>query len=197
MILTELATVPQAALPIDPFKAHLRLGTGFGEDSVQDEVLESFLRAAFAAVEARTGKVLIVRAFQLVLNQWRDPAGQVFPVAPVASVQDVVLVDRAGVETIVDREAYRVEQDSQRPKLRPLNGALPNVSQDGSVRIRFDAGMSADWGGLPADLAQAVLMLAAHYYEYRNDTTLADGCMPFGVTSLLQRYRPIRTGFRA
>ena len=37
-------------------------------------------------------------------------------------------------------------------------------------------------------------MLAAHYYEYRNDTGLSDSCMPFGVTSLIQRYRPLRIG---
>jgi uncharacterized phiE125 gp8 family phage protein len=54
------------------------------------------------------------------------------------------------------------------------------------------AGYGAAWSDLPADLAQAVLMLAAHYYEYRHDTALSGGCMPFGVTSLLERYRPLR-----
>ncbi|PCH74343.1 MAG: hypothetical protein COC12_04000, partial [Rhodobacteraceae bacterium] len=45
---------------------------------------------------------------------------------------------------------------------------------------------------LPADLGQAVLLLAAHYYEYRDETSLGDGCMPFGVSSLVQRYRAVR-----
>jgi len=45
---------------------------------------------------------------------------------------------------------------------------------------------------MPADLAQAVLMLAAHYYEFRSDTSLGQGCMPFGVTSLIERYRTVR-----
>ena len=45
---------------------------------------------------------------------------------------------------------------------------------------------------LPADLGQAVLLLAAHYYEFRHETQLGDGCMPFGVTSLIERYRTVR-----
>ena len=60
------------------------------------------------------------------------------------------------------------------------------------MKIVFTAGMAADWGGLPADLGQAVLLLAAHYYEYRDETALGAGCMPFGVTSLIQRYRTVR-----
>jgi uncharacterized phiE125 gp8 family phage protein len=43
-------------------------------------------------------------------------------------------------------------------------------------------------------MSQAVLMLAAHYHEYRYDTALDGGCMPFGVTALIERYRPLRLG---
>ena len=57
MMLIEETAIADAALPVDQFKAHLRLGTGFAEDNVQDEVLKGFLRAAIAAIEARTGKV--------------------------------------------------------------------------------------------------------------------------------------------
>jgi len=74
---------------------------------------------------------------------------------------------------------------------------LPMVPTGGEVRIGFSAGMAIDWGGLPADLGQAVLLLAAHYYEYRDETKLSDGCMPFGVTSLIQRYRVVRLGLGA
>ncbi|MEY8841968.1 hypothetical protein AB9K41_23310, partial [Cribrihabitans sp. XS_ASV171] len=99
MMLNEETTVPEAALPVQQFKAHLRLGTGFAEDAVQDAVLESFLRAAIAAIEARTGKVLIARQFSWVLTAWRDRYGEAFPVAPVVSLEAVVLRDAGGVET--------------------------------------------------------------------------------------------------
>ncbi len=193
-MLIEETAIADAALPVDQFKAHLRLGTGFAEGNVQDEVLNGFLRAAIAAIEARTGKVLIERDFSWSLNGWRDPAGEVLPVAPVVSVAAVTLTGAVGTETVVDAETYRLERDMQRPRLRPVGACLPRVQTGGSVKIAFAAGMAADWGGLPADLGQAVLLLAAHYYEYRDETALGAGCMPFGVTSLIQRYRIVRFG---
>ena len=71
-MLIEETAVPQAALPVNEFKAHLRLGTGFSDGDVQDMVLESFLRAAIAAIEARTGKILVERSFSWTLTRWRD-----------------------------------------------------------------------------------------------------------------------------
>ncbi|KIC43067.1 gene transfer agent protein [Ruegeria sp. ANG-R] len=194
MMLIEETAIADAALPVDQFKAHLRLGTGFAEDNVQDEVLKSFLRAAIAAIEARTGKVLIERDFSWSLNGWRDPAGEVLPVAPVGAIGAVTLTDAAGAEIVVDAGTYRLERDAQRPRLRSTGACLPKVQTGGSVKISFTAGMAGDWGGLLADLGQAVLLLAAHYYEYRDETALGAGCMPFGVTSLIQRYRTVRFG---
>ncbi|MCE8441890.1 head-tail connector protein, partial [Rhodovulum sulfidophilum] len=56
MMLIEQTRVPGAALPLAQFKAQLRLGTGFAGEENQDAYLEALLRAAIAAVEARTGK---------------------------------------------------------------------------------------------------------------------------------------------
>lgn len=194
MMLVEEGQVPEAALPVDALKAHLRLGTGFDEESVQDGVLGSFLRAAMAAVEARTSKALITRGFVLTLNDWRDPCAQVLPLAPVESVTDVTLVDGYGVATTVDPALYRLQPDAHAPRLRPLGAALPRVAGAGAVEIRFRAGFGAAFTDVPADLAQAVMLLAAHYYEYRDETSLGEGCMPFGVASLVARYRPLRLG---
>lgn len=191
MLIDENA-VPPAALPLAEFKAHLRLGTGFADDDIQDPVLEGFLRAALAAIEGRTGKVLLERAFSWALHHWRDVEGQALPVAPVSAVLSLVLRNRADEVEVVDPTHYRLEQDAHRPVLRPVRAFLPVISQGGMVEIRFQAGYGPAWGDLPADLAQAVLMLAAHYYEYRHETGLSSGCMPFGVTSLIERYRTVR-----
>jgi uncharacterized phiE125 gp8 family phage protein len=197
MMLIEETTVPDAALPVDAFKAHLRLGSGFGQDDVQDVVIRSFLRAAMAAIEARTGKVLITRSFSWSLTFWRDASAQALPVAPVITVSRVSLVARDGVPTEVDQQTYWLERDGQRPKLRSAGSALPGIPSAGAVLIEFDAGYGEGWDDLPMDMQQAVLMLAAHYYEYRNDTALADGTMPFGVSSLIERFKTMRIGMGA
>ena len=79
-----------------------------------------------------------------------------------------------------------------RPRVAAHDGTLPAIPAGGKVVIGFDAGFADDWAGVPGDVAQAVFLLAAHYYEYRDETSLARGCMPFGVQSLLERYRPMR-----
>ncbi|MDW4496817.1 head-tail connector protein [Sulfitobacter sp. D35] len=194
MMLIEKTTLPDAAMPVEDFKTHLRLGTGFGTDGLQDSVLAGFLRAAMAAVEARTGKVLLQRDFDWTLTFWRDGDAQVLPVAPVSVVSRVALVARDGSETDIPDQSYRLERDGQRPRLRATGAGLPTIPFGGSVQIEFSAGYAAEWSALPADLRQAVLLLAAHYYEYRNETAFVDGHMPFGVASLIERYRALRIG---
>ncbi|KNG92921.1 head-tail connector protein [Pseudaestuariivita atlantica] len=192
MMLVEETQVADAALPVAELKAHLRMGTGFAEDTVQDGVLVGFLRAALAAIEARTGKALFVREFSWSLSAWRDPEGQVLPVAPVNLVTAVTLIDAGGDPTVVGLETVRLEADTHRPRLRPRGACLPTIPTGGSAQVVFTAGYGAVWSDIPPDLQQAVLMLAAHYYEYRHDVALGQGCMPFGVTALIERFRVMR-----
>ncbi len=191
-MLVEVTPVPGTALPVEAFKDHLRMGSGFAEDGLQDALLEGFLRAALAAIEGRTGKMLLQRAFQWTLEAWRSSDRQALPVAPVSAITAVVLIDALGVQTTVDPAGWRLVQDMQRPCLVAMSGALPVIGTLGQVRISFLAGFGAAWADLPPDLRQAVLMLAAHYYEFRHDTSLGEGCMPFGVTALIERFRPLR-----
>lgn len=193
MVLVELTSVDLSVLPMEAFKAHLRLGTGFGEDTLQDEVLESYLRSALAAVEARIGKMLLSRDAVWELTQWSNQGAQPLPVAPVSSLLSIVLVDGAGDESPVDPARYRLERDAHRPRVVATGGSLPTVPANGRVKITFRGGFGLVWGDVPADLREAVFLLAAHYYENRTDTTGAAGLMPFGVMSLLDAHRTIRT----
>ena len=194
MMLIEETTVPDTALPVEEFKAHLRLGHGFGDDSLQDGVLTSFLRAAVAAIEARTGKVLIEREFVLSVGAWQAVDCHRFPVAPVTVVTTMTRVDRDGGRALTAPDVFWLERDTHIPRLRSVGSALPSVPQAGTVEVAFRAGFGLLWSDVPADLAQAVMLLAAHYYEFRHETTLSEGCMPFGVTSLIGRYRVMRLG---
>ncbi|MGY9048686.1 MAG: head-tail connector protein, partial [Rhodobacterales bacterium] len=102
MMLVEETLVAEAALPVESLKRHLRLGSGFAEDDLQNTLLASFLRAAIAAIEGRTGKVLLRRSFQLLLSEWNSVDRQPFPVAPVVSVAEVSLFRLIEPDTILD-----------------------------------------------------------------------------------------------
>ncbi|KIN60746.1 GTA protein [Sulfitobacter noctilucae] len=194
MMLIEQTPILDAAVPVEAFKAHLRLGSGFGPDDTQDAVLNSFLRAAIAAVEARTGKVLLQREFSTTVTKWRNSEAFTLPAAPIVEVASVERVTRDGQRSLVSAAVWWLEKDNLTPMLRATGNSLPPVPMSGSVVITFAAGFASVWEDVPADLRQAVLMLAAHYYEYRHDTGLSKGCMPFGVSSLIERYKHIRIG---
>lgn len=195
MMLIEETVVPDSSLPVAEFRAHLRLGSGFGDDALQDPILLSFLRAAVSAIEARTGKALFERGFLWSLSKWQGVDSQSLPIAPVTALNRVTLVTREGTETDADLTTLRLVQNLQQPCIVALGTALPTIPQAGVVDLRFKAGWGAAWGDLPPDLAQAVLLLAAHYYEFRSETSLSEGCMPFGVASLIERYKQVRIGF--
>ncbi|MDP4031638.1 MAG: hypothetical protein Q8P60_02080 [Pseudorhodobacter sp.] len=192
MMLIEQTTVPGSALPVQALKDHLRLGTGFADDGMQDGLIESYLRAAMAAIEGRIGKVLITRQFLWVLENWRSGSEQALPVAPVTTVVSVTLLDGAGGAVVVDAGRYRLVPDTHRPKLTAAGMLLPLVPMDGRIEVVFEAGFGAAWAAVPADLAQAVLLLAAEYYERRHEAGVREGGLPFGVVTLIERWRTVR-----
>lgn len=192
MMLSEETAVATADLPVQALRDHLRLATGFAGSGLQDGLLVSHLRAAMTTIEARTGKVLLARRFRLVLGRWRDPCGLALPVAPVSAVVSVVLTDAAGTEVAVAADRYRLMPDGHRPRLLPVGASLPSVPEAGQVAVTFDAGFGSTWAEVPADLAQAVLLLAAELYERRHDGGTVAGGLPFGVQLLIERWRTVR-----
>ena len=193
MMLIELTEVPAGALPVEALKAHLRMGSGFADDGMQDALIAGYLRAAMAAVEGRIGKALLARRFRLTLEYWRKDAMQALPVAPVSVVHSVRLLDRSGGAVVLAPDRYRLRMDAHRPHLVALAGSFPQVPMDGQAEIEFDAGFGALWSDIPADLAQAVMLLASEYYEMRHEGGMREAAgLPHSVVSLLERWRTVR-----
>jgi uncharacterized phiE125 gp8 family phage protein len=190
-MLVEQATVPVAALPVAEFRDHLRLGTGFADDALQDGVLEACLRAALAAIEARTGKAILRRSFRWSVTAWRDLARQVLPVSPVAGITRLAIADRTGAETVIAPERYALARDTHRPAMVAQGFLLPSIPVGGSAEIAFEAGYGAQWEGVPADLRTAVFLLAAAYYETRHGPGGGAGFPP-EVNALLPPYLQVR-----
>jgi uncharacterized phiE125 gp8 family phage protein len=192
MLLTELTTVASNALPVQALKDHLRLGTGFSDSGMQDGLIETYLRSAVAAVEGRIGKTLLTRRFLLTLEGWRDLSEQALPVAPVSAILSLTLYDAANAATVVENGRYRLVPDTHRPKLVSVGYLLPTVPSDGKIEVVFDAGFGTAWADVPSDLQQAVMMLAAQYYERRNQFAETQPGLPYPVQALIERWRIVR-----
>lgn len=193
MLLTEETDVPVEALPVQAMKDHLRIGTGFSDDGMQDGLITGQLRAAIATIEARTGKALLARRFRLRLDRWNEGrGGQALPVAPVAALISVVIEAADGTVQAVDPASYRLVQDMSRPRIVAAAGRLPTLPEGGVADIVFDAGFGAAWANVPADLGQAVLLLAAEHYETRHDAGGTRSALPMAVHALIERWRTVR-----
>lgn len=191
MFLVELSTVPVQVLPVAELRDHLLLGSGFADDGAQDSVLEQYLRSAVSTIEERTGKALFEKQMSWTLTVWRDRECQSLPVAPVSSIDHVELIDADGAISVVDPSRYRLVPDGHRPAIRGNGTWLPAIPSGGSVVVRFTAGFGAGWADLPPSLQQAVLMLAAHFYENRGGQGRA-GEWPGVISSILERFRTVR-----
>ncbi len=192
MILIEQTTVPALALPVQQLKDHLRLGTGFADDTLQDALIESYLRAALATIEGRIGKALIARRFLWRLEDWRQRQEQALPIAPVTQLISVTVYDGLGGSIVVPSQSYRLVPDTHRPKVTGFGTSLPTIPSEGRVEIIFDAGFGSVWAEIPADLGQAVLLLAAEYYEHRHDGGIREAGLPMAVLTLIDRWRTVR-----
>ncbi len=98
----------------------------------------------------------------------------------------------ATTPTVIPAAQVRLIADLHRPRVAGVGTVLPSVPTNGRAVVEFDAGFGPAWANVPADLQQAVLLLAAEYYEHRHDDSSTETGLPFGVVTLIERWRQVR-----
>lgn len=189
-ILKEIEKTNQNFLPIAGFKEHLKLGSGFNDDTLQDNLVAEQLRAALAMIEAYLGKAISRRNFSLTLSEWAEPLVQILPIAPVKTLISLKIIDKTGEETISDISDFMLVSDFERPRLIALSRSFPAIPQNGLAQLIFTAGLTENWADLSSDIAQAVMITATHFYENRQ----GNGKLPDMVRALLEKHRIRRLG---
>lgn len=192
MMLTERTGILTQTLPLAEFRAHLRLATGFADDAAADPVLEAYLLSAITAIEARLGKALFVRDFGWRISRWRGRDRQGLPIGPVQSLDAVTLVLADGTNRALDTGIFVLDRGTQTLCARGVS--LPVIPTGAELELVFTAGFGANWAAVPADLRQAVLLLASNYFENRQGRSDGGDAIPFGIMALLEPYRNLRLG---
>ena len=182
----EQLTPPAAlAIPTATLGDHLHLNTAAPELD-ETETLTRLIEAATAAIERQIQKALIMHTWRWSLQSWRAP----LPLTPVAAIESIEIIDGYGESQTWDGW-FLVHGPT--PRIGTRKGQIrPSIPTDGHAQITFTAGYGTGWTDIPPDLRQAVTLLAAHYYEHREAATETLAVLPFGVTSLIAPYRPIR-----
>ncbi|RMH39762.1 MAG: hypothetical protein D6688_13615 [Alphaproteobacteria bacterium] len=179
-------------LPVADLSAYLRLSSGFPDDGSEDARLQALLAAAVETIEARLSLVLLERRFRWRTERWSNPASVVLPVAPVRQVDSVTMTDADGASNAVDPALWRLVPDDRTPRLQARGACLPPIPPGGMAEVSFPAGFGPTWPDVPVDLRQAVVMLAADWY----DRPAGGSGVPIAsdILRLLQPYRRLRIG---
>ena len=166
-----------AAVALGEVKAFLRLAT-----SDEDALLAGFVRGASTACETFIGLALVAREVRetVVPGAWRR-----LGTAPVQAIETVSAVSVDGTETAMPADTYRIDIDAAG------EGWVRVPSTEGRARVRYTAGLAADWNGLPEPLRQGIVRLAAHLYAARGE---ADTPPPACVAALWRPWRRLRLG---
>lgn len=190
--MASILTMPPAQLPVDlaTAKTFLRI-----DHDHEDELINALVRSATASVETMTGLRLVEQGWSVFLDDWPHSGTICLPVAPVLSVEDILQYSDADVGAVIDTAHYYLDAASRpaRLMLRPDRiWARPGRLANG-IEIRLLAGFGPAPTNVPAELVQAVLHLAAHWFENReaaSDPALQT--MPLGVSAMISAYRSAR-----
>lgn len=171
-------------MTLEEAKRHLRLE--IDETDEDDDILDLIADAREYA-EGRQRKKLAVRNFTITSAAERS---FILP-PPCREVVSVVVIDKDGQATTLDKEDYHLYSDDFKAILVLSNSyKYPSLNSDNSypVQIEFTAGMFPV--EVPRKTKRAIKLLIGHWYETREATTEKKREKPpFAVDALLDMDR--------
>lgn len=164
-------------MTLEEAKAYLRLD-GSGEDALLGRLIET----ATSLCEAFTGTVLVRRAFVETIAAERGWQRLVH--GPVVAITNIEAVSATGETAPLPADAYAIDIDA-------TGTGWVRLTQAGAaarLRVTGRAGLAEDATGVPAPLAQGVVLLAAHLFDRRE----TPGAPPAAIAALWRPWRRMR-----
>lgn len=176
-VITPAALAPAALAELKDW-----LGISIAAD---DAALTALLRAALDLCEGFTGLMPLVQSCEEIIPVTAD--WQRLTARPVQAITLVQGVPAEGARFVLPLDSYALDltaDGSGRVRVH-------NPGAAGRIAVRFDAGLAADWSGLPDGLRHGILRLAAHQYRHRESETSAP-LPPAAVAALWRPWRRVR-----
>jgi len=183
---TSIRTGEPGAEPVTlaELKQYLRLG-----HASEDELLSGLIRSAREDLERATGLALIEQGWRLVLDRLPRDGIILLPRHPVREVTSVTFYDANGEPTVVSPDAYQSDLLS-RPARMFLTQAPVNLRAMNGVEVDFVCGFGEAGPDVPDLLRRAIMLLAAHWYEFRTSYGPSDQPVsyPAGYDRMISAY---------
>jgi uncharacterized phiE125 gp8 family phage protein len=181
---------PPAAEPVTlaDMKLHLRVT----HDS-EDTLISGLVKAAREELEQATGLALIAQGWRLYLDCWPGTQIVLIQKAPVIALSAVTIYDLAGAPSSPSLTGFVLDRFS-----RPARTAIPDtVTAPGKklngIELDFTAGFGATGVDVPDGLKRAIMLLAAHWYEFRGAESFdrEGAAWPPSFERFVSRYRRV------
>ena len=156
-------TAPPARPPVTlaEIKAHLKI-----DGAEEDGLLAHLVAAATRRIEFECALAMIDQQWSLLRDCWPRAGVLEIPIHPVRRVDSVKILTESGLVTAAP-ESYEVDTASRPARIRALAGFPPPAKRMNVVEVALSCGFGDDPAAVPADLRQAVMLLAAHWHECR------------------------------
>lgn len=188
--MTPLALTPPAQEPVSLSEARtfLRL-----DQAEEDDLLGTLITAARLMVEAASGRLLVDQTWRIVIDRWPDGGEIRLPLSPVGAITAARVYDALGVAQPVSPAALQLDTAADPPVVR-IVAEVPEIGRSrGAIEIDVVAGFGATAVAVPVLLRQAVLRLAARWFERRGDVVGRDAeALPPEIMALIAPFRRAR-----
>ncbi len=178
---------------LDELKAHARI-----EESSDDELLTSLLKAARQWAEAFTRRAFIAQTWALYVSGRLYGRKLVLPKGPLISVSKVQFFDEEDNATDWDETNYYVNTACVPGEIvLRFDAAWPEGARGANgVIVEYLAGYGETAADVPEGLKLAIKQLALHWYENRGEaaTSSSYARAPLTIEALLNPYRILQIG---
>ena len=185
--MTLALVTPPALEPLSlaQVKDHLRV-----THDAEDALLADLLRAARLHVEFAARSRLLTQVWRVYADHV-PPEGLALPVGPVQAVEVVTVFDADGTPTVLAASAYSLARGAE-PACLVID--VPPAAAANGVEIDLRCGFGDLGVDVPDTLKRAILLLCAHWYEFRGvvHPSQQPVSMPPGFDTLVAPFAGVR-----
>ena len=163
----------------------------------ENDLLSSLIVVARRRIESQFGIVCGQATFDQYLDCYPDRYTIRLQRWPIQSVTHFKYLDSSGTLTTLATTEYSSKLVMNPARIMPAYGVswptLRGVAEQ--IQIRFIAGYATQ-AAIPEPIKTAIKLLVGHWYENRENTTIATLLpIPYGVETLLQPYALNTNGY--
>ena len=181
---------PPEAKPVSlvQIKRHLRL-----DHAEDDEYLLELSQAATLHVEAVVGQFLITRTVRQYIDDIPASRSTCLEVWPIKLIQEVRGYDIYGNPNVILAENYRLDNRIE-PAALVLNANVNFNAFCNGIEVDMIVGYGETGIDVPSNISRAILVLIAHWYEFRGTLAAGDetALIPEGLNALLAPVKKVR-----